>query len=288
MRRPGRPSPASGSTALAPHSANALKAFLESPAARNKIAEVASRHLSPDRLLRVTLTAVHRNPRILDCSRESVLLAMMEAAAAGIEPGLQDQRAALVPRKNKRTGQLECQFVLMYRGMIELMRRSGEVSSVEARVVYSLDAFDLEYGLAPKLVHKPKMNGQRGEPTMAYAIVRLKDSGAAPIVDTMSVEEIEQIRARSPAAHDGPWKTDWSEMARKTVLRRVSKYAPMGLSEAAAIQRDAERELGANTFASDVISDDGNGHRPGDDDQPPPALEGDHDHSSEDSDPIHA
>jgi recombination protein RecT len=134
--------------------------------------------------------------------------------------------------------------------MIELARRSDMVASAEARLVKEKDYWEHEYGLNPKLVHRPHLDGQPGKPIFAYSIIRLKDRAAEPIVDVMTVAEIEDVRARSAAGRGGPWVTDWSEMARKTVLRRNMKYAPMS---AEPVIRDALAKDSARDGGEDVI-----------------------------------
>ena len=83
----------------------------------------------------------------------------MVSAQLGLEPGTLGY-CYLVPYQNKKTGQLEIQFQLGYKGILELVRRSGQVENIEARVVYEKDKFDFEYGLTPKLVHKPALKAQ--------------------------------------------------------------------------------------------------------------------------------
>lgn len=224
-------------TALTPtqHLTN-LRSYLE--AAKTRLLDVAPKHLTPERLIRIAVAATSRSPKLLACSRESILLAVMEAAQLGLEAGSPLGHAYLVPFSNRKNQKLEAVLVVGYKGLIELARRGGQVSSCEARVVYAKDAFECEYGLKPILTHKPYWGDDRGQPKATYAIIRLVDPSAEPITDVMSVGEIEAVRRRSPSGDSGPWITDWAEMARKTVLRRALKYAPMSPAIAEAIARD--------------------------------------------------
>ncbi|HQJ90029.1 MAG TPA: recombinase RecT, partial [Paludibacteraceae bacterium] len=190
---------------------------------KDEFRKVLPETIKPDRLIRIALTEMRMNPRLFDASKESLLGALMLSAQLGLEPGPLGY-CYLVPYNNKRTGQLEIQFQLGYKGILELVRRSGQVESIEARVVYEKDRFDFSFGLEPKLVHKPALR-DHGKPICVYAIARFKSGGY--VFDVMSVEEIEQIRKRSKSADNGPWQTDWEAMAKKTIIKRLCKYLPL-------------------------------------------------------------
>lgn len=190
---------------------------------RGEFMKVLPATIKPDRLFRIAMTEMRLNPKLFDASKESLLGALMLSAQLGLEPGPLGY-CYLVPYNNKRTGQLEIQFQLGYRGILELVRRSGQVESIEARVVYEKDRFDFSFGLEPKLIHKPALR-DHGKPICVYAIARFKSGGY--VFDVMSVEEIEQIRKRSKSADNGPWQTDWEAMAKKTIIKRLCKYLPL-------------------------------------------------------------
>lgn len=113
------------------------------------------------------------------------------------------------------------------RGLIELAHRSGDLQSIEAHIVYENDEFEYELGLDPVLKHKPAMEN-RGKIEWVYAVYKLKSGGFG--FEVMSVEDINKHRDKySQAARRGfsPWNDNWEEMAKKTVIKRVLKYAPM-------------------------------------------------------------
>ena len=194
---------------------------------KDEFRKVLPETIKPDRLFRIAITEMRMNPRLFDASKESLLGALMVSAQLGLEPGTLGY-CYLVPYQNKKTGQLEIQFQLGYKGILELVRRSGQVENIEARVVYEKDRFDFEYGLNPKLVHKPALNlKERGKPVAVYAIARFKSGATA--FDIMSVEEIEAIRKRSKSPDYGPWQTDWEAMAKKVIIKRLCKYLPLSV-----------------------------------------------------------
>lgn len=192
--------------------------------------------LTPERFTRMVLTALSSNPKLQECSPQSFLGAMMQAAQLGVEPNTPLGQAYLIPYRNH--GILECQFQLGYKGLIDLAYRSGSIRDISAHVVYSGDGFDFEYGFEPKLIHKPAMT-DRGTPIAYYAVYHTKDGGGNFVV--MSQEDIEKHRNKfSKAAGQGfsPWTTNFEEMAKKTVLKKLLKYAPLKTEFVRAVATD--------------------------------------------------
>lgn len=181
--------------------------------------------IEPERLKMVALGAFTRTPALWTCDPVSVARSIVEAGQLGLEPTGLLGGAYLVPRKGV------CTLLVGYRGLVMLAKRSGEVSRVEARVVRALDVFEYSYGLDPALVHVPSRHDDPGEYTYAYALLVFRDGGRQ--FDVMSYAEIEVIRKRSGSPNDGPWVTDWPEMAKKTALRRLLKLAPLTIQVAA-------------------------------------------------------
>ena len=186
------------------------------------------KHMDPDRMARIALTVLRQTPKLGECNPQSFLGALMTAAQCGLEPGPLGE-AYLVPYGREVT------FVPGYRGLVKLAWNSNQLSSIAAHVVHENDTFEFAYGLEPTLVHKPSLR-DRGDVIAAYAVATFKHGGNA--FEIMSVEDIEAIRKRSKAANSGPWVTDWAQMARKTVLKRLSKWLPLSPEFADAIQRD--------------------------------------------------
>jgi recombination protein RecT len=169
--------------------------------------------------MRVAVSSVAKTPKLQECSPASLLQAVLVAAEVGLEPGGALGHAYLVPFKGS------CTLIIGYRGLIELAYRSGEVASISAEVRHERDTWKHSKGFAPNLIHEPFDGEDPGPVRSVYCIVTLK-SGAR-LLDVMSFAEVEQIRKRSRSGDSGPWVTDWSEMARKTVVRRALKYAPL-------------------------------------------------------------
>lgn len=193
--------------------------------------------ITPERFTRIVLSAISSNPQLAQTTPQSFLGAMMTAAQLGVEPNTPLGQAYLLPYRNNKKGVTECQFQLGYKGMIDLAYRSGQVSTIQAHVVFSNDEFEYSFGLDPVLKHVPAKS-DRGEPVYVYAAFRMKDGGYG--FEVMSMEDVRAHARRYSKAYDsGPWKTNFEEMAKKTVLKRVLKYAPLKSDFQRAIAQDA-------------------------------------------------
>lgn len=181
--------------------------------------------LTPERFTRMILSALSTTPQLASCTPKSFLGAMMTAAQLGVEPNTPLGQAYLIPYRNK--GIDEVQFQLGYKGLLDLAYRSGEVSNVQVHEVCENDKFEYALGLDPVLNHVPA-TVNRGDAIFYYAIIRMKDGGY--IFDVMSKDEINahaQKYSKAFSSSYSPWKTNFDEMAKKTVLKKVLKYAPM-------------------------------------------------------------
>lgn len=207
-----------------------LASYLQ--AKKGQISLSLPRHMDAERFLRTVLVSASQTPRLLECTPESVYTAVSKAAQLGLEVNNGLGSAYLVPYGK------DCQLIIGYKGMIDLARRSGEIHSIEARVVHEKDEFELEYGFHPKLAHRPCMTGDAGPPILVYAVAHLK--GGAPQVEVMTLAQVEAVRKASRAGGSGPWVDHWEQMARKTVIRRLFNYLPCSVEMAQAMALDVE------------------------------------------------
>lgn len=220
-----------------------VRGWLDNPQQQAELAKVLPAGMDPTRFARIALTAVLRNPKLARCDKASFVLAIMEAAALGLEPDSQSGMAYLVPFGGT------CQLIVGYRGLIQLAYRHPRVSEIGAEAVYDKDVFKVRYGINPQLDHWPALDGPtRGEFLGAYAWARVQ-GGGRPFV-YMPKAEIEEHRARSRAKNDGPWITDYIAMAVKTPVRSLCKRIPQSpqLMQALAVESDPELEGPAPTL----------------------------------------
>lgn len=235
---------------------NALQVKQESDTVRTLLEKMKGqfemalpKHVTPDRLIRVALTAVQNTPKLLECDRRSLLSAVMTCAQLGLEPDGVLGQAYLVPFKGK------VQFIPGYKGLISLAFNSGDVISLKAMAVRERDNFSYEYGLDEHLRHKVA-SGDRGEITDFYAYARLKGGGF--VFEVMSRAEVEKVRDGSEGykafkagfTKSTPWHDHFEQMGRKTLIRRLSNYLPRSVQKAAAFEDAYER--GVPAVANDL------------------------------------
>lgn len=189
-----------------------IRALLQSEAVKTQIALVLPKHLTPDRMARVALTAILKTPKLADCKPESLLQALMLCSQAGLEPD--GRNAHLIPYGD------QVQVIFDYKGLVALAERNG-VECIYADKVCQNDEFDawVEEG-EKKLKHRVNWKSSRGEAYAYYASCR---RNGRLDYEVMTKDEVDTIRKRSRASGNGPWVTDYDEMAKKTVLRRMSK-----------------------------------------------------------------
>jgi recombination protein RecT len=227
MRQPG--------TALAEAKpARPIDVLRKQLASLPEIAQNLPSTVSPDKFRNVVITAANMTPDLLGADRRSLLGACVKCAADGLVPD--GREAALVLMGNK------VQYMPMIAGVLKRARNSGEIASLVVQVVYERDAFTWSPCDPERPIQHttPPLAEERGAPIGAYAIARLKDGSV--MAEVMSKAEIEKVRGVSRAKGSGPWVQWWDQMARKTVLRRLSKYLPMDAAPMEALlQRDEER-----------------------------------------------
>lgn len=234
---------------------------------KSQFASALPKHITVDRMLRVAMTAVQNTPKLLDCDRTSLYSALMRSAQLGLEPdGLLGQ-AYLIPFdknfKNPRTGEWEkkkeVQFIIGYKGWLDLARRSGDVISIFAKEVRENDHFVYQFGLNDVLDHIPS-NGERGKITHFYAVAKFKSGGHH--YDVMSVEEINAIRdaaqgyvsaKKTGKTVDSPWEKHYEEMGKKTAIRRIVKYLPLSVQKLALAEELTEQGKNVNMIDGDLV-----------------------------------
>lgn len=179
--------------------------------------------MEAQQLVRDALTCLRQTPRLGECSPASVLGALMTCSQLGLRPGVLGQ-AWVIPRKNYKTGQMEANFQPGYKGLIQLAQRSGNIKSLSARTVYENDTFDIEYGLNDNLIHKPYMEGERGNPIAYYAVAKYVNGGYNFVY--MTHAEVCAHRDKYSQAKTGPWRDNFESMAHKTVIIKLAKWMP--------------------------------------------------------------
>lgn len=237
---------ARGSQVAAPNPGATMKAYITKM--QGEIAKALPSVITPERFTRIVTSALSATPQLAETTPQSFLGAMMTAAQLGMEPNTPLGQAYLLPYRNK--GKLECQFQLGYKGLIDLAYRSGEVTIIQAHAVHENDEFGYSFGLEPSLNHVPAIR-DRGEVICYYAMFRTKSGGFG--FEVMSREDVEKHAARYSQSYGSsfsPWKTNFDEMAKKTVLKKALKYAPLksdfvrGVASDETIKQDIAPDMG--------------------------------------------
>lgn len=231
---------------------DSVQHLLQNDQARAQLAAVAAKHMSPERLMRVTANAIRTTPKLQNCQPLSFLGALMQCAALGLEPNTVLGHAYLIPFDNSRKidGKWvkipEVQLIIGYKGLIDLARRSGHITSISANIHYDDDElWEYEEGTEAKLRHIP--GAQEGKPLHAYAIAKFVEGGHAYVVLPWS--RVMKIRDGSSGwksavqygkTEKSPWFTHEEAMAKKTAIRALSKYLPLSVEFQDAVQIDTD------------------------------------------------
>lgn len=260
------------STAITPYQQKVadVRGLLEK--AKGQIKLALPSHMTPDRMLRITMSSVQKNPRLLDCDRTSLVAAVMQAATLGLEPDGALGEAYLVPY----AGQV--QFQPGYKGLMKLARQSGQVGAIGANVVRKRDVFTYTEGPEGTLHHVPfaievpddaddlalkegdaDLATIAGPLTHAYAWAKLKDGTVQRVV----LNRIQVLARRerssgwqafkSKKIKDNPWATSPAAMWQKTAVRELMKLCPQSVELARALSLDAQSDAGLPQDFGDVI-----------------------------------
>lgn len=232
-----------------------LKAFLP------EIQRALPKHLDGDRMSRIALTAFRRTPMLAKCDPRSVFAAVIQASQLGLEPDTLG-RAYLIPyAKNTKIGNAwektwECQFIPGWKGLVDLVSRSGQ-ATVWTGAVYNNDKFDYRLGDDPRCLHIPGDSHGEGEPTHVYACGKVKGSDTV-ITEVWSIARVKRHLAKYNKVGDKHYAFDNMEMyARKVVLLQVLKYMPMSPDLVRAVELDNAAATGAQGLnVNDAIAGD--------------------------------
>lgn len=264
-----------------------INGLLSNPKTIAKFQQIVPKHLNPERMLRVMAHAVYKVPKLGECEPVTLLGSMMACASLGLEPNTPLGHAYLIPfektrwdasQKQRIVERVDVNLIIGYRGYIDLARRSGNLVSIHADVVYgaanglSADDFDFEYGSNMHLRHVPIGDNAGRPPIWAYAHASLKDGQAFEVLPYERVLRIRdqtqayqtalraKVAAEKNPARDGwkiktfestPWVAYEPEMAAKTMIRRLStKSLPLSIEFANAVQLDAMSDTGTVDYSA--------------------------------------
>ena len=250
-----------------------IRDLLSDPKVAAGMQAVATKHLAPEKMLRLCVNAVIRTPKLALCNPQSVLGAMMTSQALGLEPNTVLQHAFLLPYKRRMpkkdaAGRIEtnpqgtwiweetfeAQYQIGYRGFVTLFARNPRIISVDAEAIHEGDLFEHMKG-SDSFLRYQKALVDRGELIGSFCFTAMKDGGEQATV--LPLEEIQKIREKSetfkklvsdvsqatnPKARekaegklsDTPWVMWQDDMAAKSAVKKHAKMVSLGDSTLAA------------------------------------------------------
>ena len=206
-----------------------VRSLIQSDKVKDQIEKALQSLCKVDRFLRIAMTAITKNPKLAECSQTSLISCLLDCATLGIDPD--GRRAHLIPYGTT------CTLIIDYKGLVELVRRSGEVVKIHADVECENDIFEYDCGEVTK--HIIDFKGDRGAVYAVYATATMKDGAVQ--AEVMTVADVEKIRQSSRGKNSSPWTQHWNEMAKKTVFRRLAKWLPLASETLELLSKDDEQ-----------------------------------------------
>lgn len=184
--------------------------------AADRMLAVLPKHLTPERMIQLTMTAVHKQEDLQSCTPLSIAASLMEASELGLEIG---KEGYLIRYGNA------CQFQPGYRGLIKLATNSGEIKTLHAYEVFEGDYIHIQLGTEINVDHVPELiASKRGGFMGVYCTGKL--ANGETFAEWMDKEAVDKIRAASKSPNGPAWSKFYGEMSRKAVIKRKVKTLP--------------------------------------------------------------
>jgi recombination protein RecT len=224
-----------------------FRAFLE--VLKPKLLDVLPAHMPADRLIRVVLAESTRNQQLLMCDRASIALALLTCSQLGLEPSSPLGYIYLIPRYNNKTRQLECSLLIGYKGMLELVRRSGSISRINADVFYTDELRQGHIRIQkepPNITHEWNPGIDRHDDNIAGAYCIIETDNRSKYQVVLTKQDIDYRRSRSGSRGGGPWQTDYAAMARKSAIRALAGSGVVPITAELATAMAIDVDCGGN------------------------------------------
>jgi len=187
------------------------------------------------------IAAFNKKPELADCSPMSLANCFINCASLGLVPETPEQLAYLIPRRNKATGNTDCELQIGYRGFSFMMYRAG-AKIVETGIVYQGDVFEHQIGDGAFVRHTKSSDLDRHQKPIVFAWALVKLSSGENKVEVMPNSDLEKIfkaMMRQNFDKASPAWREWpDEMRRKAPLKRLAKTANLGALVARAAEID--------------------------------------------------
>jgi len=198
---------------------------------KDLLSQALPAHIGAERLVAMFTIVIRSNPELMSCSQASLIGALVQTAQLGLMPG-NVNHCYYVPFNNKKKDgsyEKQVQFILGYKGMVELVNRSREAAILSTEVVYQNDTFDYALGLNPMLNHIPTQDA-RGDIIGVYCIAKNLLANEKLFIYLPKID-IDKVRNASKAGQSdySPWAKWYEEMAKKTAIKRICKLLPLSI-----------------------------------------------------------
>lgn len=223
------------------HKTVTLRDMIGSSRFRSNLSKILPSHQDAERFAIVCMRTLSDNPKLMDCTPNSVIGSFMQAGALGLELGINGE-AYLIPYKGV------AQLQIGYQGLTKLAWNSDRIACIHADVVTHKEvaegAFEYRRGTSPFINHDPMYGRDVEEDDIAYVytIIWIKDS-SIPLFDVLDYKAVERIRGFSKSAMSPAWVDHWSEQAKGKVLKRTLKLVPKSREQATAIAMEDANEV---------------------------------------------
>jgi recombination protein RecT len=219
-----------------------------------QVAALLPQHMNEARFAALIMSCAQKDPKVLQCTGESILTAINQAASLGLEINSATGEAYLIPFNDRRKGVTVATLVPGYKGLTKLAIRSGTVAAIEARLVYDGEEFDVFYGTDSRIEHKPNFELERVPNSVRFAYAVAKMPSGVTTFEVMTRLQLDAIREGSSGKNQSPWLNHREEMYRKCPTRRLCKYLPMSPELAQAVELSDNFETGTTDTAPGVAA----------------------------------
>lgn len=182
---------------------------------KNALLEMIPRGVDGELCVRLFIQQIRSNTDLAKCTQQSLLNSVVDAVQSGLSLGGPQQHCAIIPYKTT------AQFQIMYKGWLELSRRTGEIIEHNHGVVHQGDAFQYELGDSPYIKHQPSTDADRKSRPITHFYVSFTLKSGGVIREVWTKQQVDDHRDKYSKAHnksDSPWKTEYEQMALKTLV----------------------------------------------------------------------
>lgn len=200
---------------------------------------IPSNIIDPNRLVSIISQVVYQNRDLAaNTTKISWVTAALECAQTGLDPTPSLGLCAFIPYGR------DVKFQMQYKGIVRLIRQSGNIKRIEANVIYKNDFFEFEFGDNAYLKFKPAMNQDRGEKIGVYALVEYSSGGREFVVLDKTQVEKHKNASKAKKSNKSPWNEDgemgdWVDvMWLKSAIRELARFADFNTTAMKAIEAD--------------------------------------------------